>query len=40
MEAAAGRSSYVDPTALDGFEDPGARAIAIWLEALTTVLKA
>ena len=28
MHASAGRSSYIDPAVINGFEDPGARAVA------------
>jgi dihydroxyacetone kinase len=38
MSAAAGRSSYVPDAALAGHVDPGARAVAIWLDAVARAL--
>ena len=35
-----GRSSYIDPTVIKGYEDPGARAVAIWLAAVASVVPA
>ena len=40
MAAAAGRSSYVPQTVLADNADPGAVAVAIWIEAVATVLVA
>ena len=38
MAAAAGRSSYVPEAVLRDVPDPGARAVAIWLAALSSVV--
>jgi len=38
MSASAGRSSYIDPAAIKGHEDPGARFVALWLAALASTL--
>ena len=40
MAAVAGRSSYVPPEALRDVPDPGARAVAIWMHALSAALQA
>ena len=39
MAAAAGRSSYVPEAVLRDVPDPGARAVAIWMAALSGVLR-
>ena len=40
MAAAAGRSSYVPAEALRDVPDPGARAVAIWMHALSEAVQA
>ena len=39
MKASAGRSSYVPDIALQDTADPGASAVAIWLQAAAQALK-
>ena len=39
MKAAAGRSSYVPDKALQDTADPGASAVAIWLQAAAKALE-
>ena len=38
MEARAGRASYIDQAEILGHEDPGARAVALWFEAIASSL--
>ena len=38
MKAGAGRSSYVPEEALRNTSDPGASAVAIWLQAVADLL--
>ena len=38
MAASAGTSSYIDPEAIKGHEDPGARFVALWLAAIASTL--
>lgn len=39
MEAAAGRSSYVPAEVLHNVPDPGAVAVATWLQAMAEALR-
>lgn len=39
MEARAGRSSYVPADRIQGCEDPGAAAVAVWMDAVAGALE-